>query len=566
MPTITYDEDGNPVTNTAPSPVPPLGETLPQSAPEQAPVFTPAAPMNPEDAELLQEAAAMPPVTAPVPNAADTRQMVTNLTTNGVATDPTLNFKPKRAARPSQPNDLTALDASKAETDKTALENQAAVTEEAKAHADTEDENARNQSLNSAMEAQDRADFNQKWNDNHDKLENHYKEIESKYLQALDDNQHPKDFFTGKSTLQKFGAIFGMALGSLGGATPGGNAAVESMNRQMDAEHTRQRETIEGLDHATLRALTHISDSNAARQVAQTDLAAQWTAMRQHMIDEGTARLKALGQSDAQIAGNVALNELKAKNADDKVKVHQEYSKNMSENLLKHAQTSAAYGSANASNAEAEYHKALASGAITPYGGTTVNVNGGGFSPGSKADNAVMSKYVNPKRKEATEDAFRIQGLTNLQEKMKDPNLTYGDAKQSLLNAYQLGGGNPKGRLAVADVHEVLPYTQSWPDKLLSEILSGASNRVNPDFRKTVSGTIEGDLAIAKKSYSGKRETFRKNLGLPDAAADHYTNQIYPDIADAQTGATTRQVVPKSGQYKGKTVTIDGNNNILKVE
>lgn len=551
MADIEYDVNGNPI-NTAPSPVPPLGQNVPQPAPGPAPVYTPAAPMNPEDAELLQ-APAVVPTPIPVPNAADTHQMVTNLTTNGTATDPTLNFKPvPNGGRIAPPNDLTALDAAKTVTDKTAEANLADVTEAAKTHADSEDKNARDVAVNSALEAQDRADFNQKWNDNHDKLEQHYHEIEGKYLQALDDNQHPKDFFTGKTTLQKFGAIFGMALGSLGGATPGGNAAVESMNRQMEVEHQRQKETIEGLDHATLRALTHISDDNAARQVANTDLTAQWTAMRQHMIDEGTARLKSLGQTEAQIAGNVALNDLKAKNASDKFNVHQEYSKNMSENLLKHAQAAAAYGSAEESGAKAQ---AFRNGAMVGPLGEPV--------PGSKTDKAIMSQYVLPHKAEGNDARTRITLLGQSMKELDDPNLTFGGAKQALINGFQASGGNPKGRIAVADIKEVMPEMQSIPDELITHILQGGTGKVSDAYRKTVKNVIAPKLDYWKSDYKQKADDLEKNIpaGTPEAKK-FYRKQVYADLPEATAPAVATPNYPVGTKAKdkatGKSVTWNG--------
>lgn len=363
MADTVFDADGNPVDPAV------AAQAYANAGAPPAPA-TPAPPMNPEDAELLQQTASIvPPAPQPIPSAAETHDAVANLGNNVVpSVDPTLNFKATpQAPHTAKPNELANYDTEKAKLDAEAIKNSGDVTDQAKAHADAEDQNARDMATNSALEAQDRADFSKKWNDNHDKLEQHYQDIENKYLAALEDNSHPKDFFTGKSTLQKFGALFGLALGTLGAGSsaasgnPQGNGAMIQLQKQMDAEHQRQKETVEGLDHASLRALTHISDDNAARQVAQTDLAAQWTAMRSHMVDEGTARLKALGWTDAQIAGNVELNQLKAKNAQDKFTVHQAYDKQMSEMMLQRGQTAAAYGAAKKDAAESNLYNSKAS-------------------------------------------------------------------------------------------------------------------------------------------------------------------------------------------------------------
>ena len=338
-------------------------------------------PMNPDDEELLNAAGAPPQGAAPAqapappPTAQEAQAMVQDLQASpyqsagapmapAQSVDPTTSFAPPPARAPNPNADLAAFDASKAASDKEAQDIQARANESAAEKAEIERDNARDQSINSASEAVERADFAKKWDDNHAKLEAHANDIQAKYMAALEDSKHPVDMWTGKSTLQKMGAVFGLALGVGGALASGsgpynGNSALGVLQKQMDAEHQRQQDYVNGLDKAHLMALTHMRDELASRQVAKVDLESQWQAIRQHMIDVGTEKLKARGATDAQIAGDGALNLLKAQQDKGKYDLHQEFSDTMTKHALQKAQEAQAYAGANKENAEAGYYRTV---------------------------------------------------------------------------------------------------------------------------------------------------------------------------------------------------------------
>jgi len=176
------------------------------------------------------------------------------------------------------------------------------------------------------------------------------------------------------------------------------------------------------------------------------------------------------------------------------------------------------------------------------------NPPGTGVPPlGSKVDNAIMSRYVNPVRKEAEKMRSRVIALNGLADAANNPDLTYGEAKQILINTFTAAGGNPQGKIAVADIHEVLPGMQSTFGRFESALNQGSDNKVAPEFRATIQRVASHERDVWSKNYGQSGDSFEQKLGpMSPQARRHYRNQAYPDVGPSR--AYPPQVIERAKQ------------------
>lgn len=369
--------------------------------------------------------------------------------------------------------------------------------------------------------------------------------VDTRNLQYARDKVIP-DFWDGKEG-QHVGATIGVVVAGLGAGLLGSNTnqATQVIQHNVDAYYDRKKEEIDNLfKYASAQGLVN---DKARMQYANsiTDLlqqhAATLDAAKDHVeavatesqSDQAKARAQVLA---AQLGSAAAKEHLQVNDA--RIKYYDAQDSNKAK--LMEARAALINAGANVTRANAA-------------GGTPSDE--GVPSAGSKIDQHIMSTYVNPARKEANKDRARVQMLGQLKESLADPNLTYGQAKQILINGFTAAGGNPGGRIAVADIKEVLPGMQSSFGHFMSELDQGADNKVSPEFRKTVGNTVIPELNRWTQNYRNNGDTFEKNLSLPPAAAKHYRQQIYPDSGPAPAAAAAPATAQKPQQLKhGNTV------------
>lgn len=333
--------------------------------------------------------------------------------------------------------------------------------------------------------------------------------------------------YTGKSDFAKFAAILGLALGGVGSAFsaasghPTGNVALEQFNKMTEQEFQKQRAHIADLKDDVAMKMTGLHNATDAKAAALTDLNAGQLAQLEVLKAHGVQQLAALGKSAAEIQGNAALNSLDQQIADKKAEqltASQNHFitkvKTASEIQKNRAEAASAY-------ATAAYHRAAAGG---------LGAGGDVPAPGSKVDSAIMTKYVNPNKKDAKNSSTQVEVLRDAQATLNDPNSTFGDIKQALMTSLAQKIPGSKRMASVADVKEVLPSMGSLPDTLINEILQGGTNRPSAAYRKSYSNTIDRDAKQYEDKYNREREDFGKKLPtqLSAAARDFYTNQNYP--------------------------------------
>ena len=364
--------------------------------------------------------------------------------------------------------------------------------------------------------------------------QNHFDERQKAYQDALEEDK-THTVFTGKSTFNKAASWLGMALGAIGagfsaaGGHPTGNLAVGQMNKEIEDDIGKQRSHIADMKDATAMSLTGLKNADDARQSLLHDLLAKQGAAYASLESQARANAAGFGVKAADLEGSDLMTTLKQGQLKAKTDLERQAQQDYLTRLKTNAGVAKDYAEAGEAKAGAELKRAQATGAVG-FPGATVNVNGapGGPGvpfPGSKLDKAIMSAYVNPARKDAAKDNARVTMLTGLNEAIKDPNLTYGQAKQILINGFTAAGGNPGGRIAVADIHEVLPGMQSTLERFVSELDQGADNRVSDEFRKTVAASVGPDHeTLDGRPRAESRDSLKKTLSaLPPAAAqEHY--------------------------------------------
>ena len=180
--------------------------------------------------------------------------------------------------------------------------------------------------------------------------------------------------------------------------------------------------------------------------------------------------------------------------------------------------------------------------------------------PGSKPDKAIMSTYINPARKEAAKDNARVTMLRGLNDTLNEPGLTYGQVKQALINGFTAAGGNPGGKIAVADIHEVLPGMQSSLGKFVSEIDQGGDNRASPEFIATAKRTLGPELERWSAHREQAKGALKKTLQmLPPEAQEHYAGAIYPELPAAAPAAAPQYPLGARATSGGKPVVMTAN-------
>lgn len=395
--------------------------------------------------------------------------------------------------------------------------------------------------------------------------QDHYEERAKAYQDAIEAGNHSNGPFDKKGTFGTATGWLGLALGALGsgfsaaGGHPTGNLAVTQLNKQMDDEFSRQRARIADMHDQLAMAQTGLKNAADAKQSLVMDLLARQKAAYGALEAQAKSQAAGYGVPEAALNGSDLMTTLRQKQLEADTQLQRQ----AQTDYLTRLKTTAEVGKAKAETAEAyagaDLKKAQATGQVGFPGGATVNV-GGGFMPGSKPDKAIMSTYINPARKDAAKDKARVTMLSGLDEALKDPNLTYGQAKQILINGFTAAGGNPGGRIAVADIHEVLPGMQSTLGKFVSDLDQGGGNRVSPEFRKVVGQTIAPELKRWTTNYETNKGALKKTLSaLPPEMQEHYAGAIYPELPAAAPAAAPTYPVGARATSGGKPVVMTAN-------
>lgn len=395
--------------------------------------------------------------------------------------------------------------------------------------------------------------------------QDHYEERAKAYQDAIEAGNHSNGPFDKKGTFGTAAGWLGLALGTIGasfsaaGGHPTGNLAVTQLNKQMDDEFAKQRARISDMHDQMAMAQTGLKNAGDAKQSLLMDLLARQKAAYGALEAQAKSQAAGYGVPEAALNGSDLMTTLRQKQLEADTQLQRQAQTDYLTRLKTAADVRKSNAEAGEAGARSKLLEAQASGAIGLPGGATVNV-GGGFMPGSKPDKAIMSTYINPARKDAAKDKARVTMLSGLDEALKDPNLTYGQAKQILINGFTAAGGNPGGRIAVADIHEVLPGMQSTLEKFVSDLDQGSGNRVSPEFRKVVGQTIAPELKRWTTNYETNKGALKKTLSmLPPEAQEHYAGAIYPELPSAAPAAAPTYPLGARATSGGKPVVMTAN-------
>ncbi len=105
---------------------------------------------------------------------------------------------------------------------------------------------------------------------------------------------------------------------SAAGGHPTGNLALQQLNTQIDGDFKKQELEIANLKDVAAMKRAGVTDAVQAHRILSDDLKDKKAAAYASLIADGERKLKALGRTQAEIDGNVALNDLKTKLLDDR--------------------------------------------------------------------------------------------------------------------------------------------------------------------------------------------------------------------------------------------------------
>lgn len=178
-----------------------------------------------------------------------------------------------------------------------------------------------------------------------------------------------EDYYSNLTAGSQITSLLGIiASGVAGGLSgKGGNAALDQYNKMVETDFQRQRTNIENLKDSAAMARAGVLDAQKAREILLSDVDAKYVASLRASEAYATQRLKALGQTEAQISGNAAIIDLRQKQADGTRGARQqdqdEYLKQLTtESTIKTqaATRAAAYANADESRAKAAVARATA--------------------------------------------------------------------------------------------------------------------------------------------------------------------------------------------------------------
>jgi hypothetical protein len=193
-------------------------------------------------------------------------------------------------------------------------------------------------------------------------------------VQALE-RQPFTDFWSSQSDGNKMRARLALSLGAFGaglsaaGGVNTGNLAAEQLQKSIDNDFARQKAVFERLKDREAIARTGIHDARDARKALMDGVEASHQAALKRLEAEAVAHLKAQGKTDAEIATNQVIIELRKKRLASESATRERIVKETTEAMKAPlergklvADTSEAYAKAEEARADAELKRSLAQG------------------------------------------------------------------------------------------------------------------------------------------------------------------------------------------------------------